>query len=439
VGGGYTAENPRMLVDANTGTKLLPAAGLRNVDGDGQHVYQGQLGWYWSSTVQRNQNNTGGAILHFGEGLGSTDPAVKGSRYGSGNAVRCVPAVATPEPVGVRAPKGVIGYYPNPTNPALKDKLTLEGDKDLGGTSGETVHVAYFKYGSLVALKAPVGGDQAYLNPATDMVVPDMLDITTPTSYHNVPFVSSNALQQHLDKTLTEVYANTSSETTGRGDPCDFFFKEDGAQADLLSDAGRWRMPTEAESRAYINTVEVKPASNPSFADPHWLVAKNNPNSLLLSAAGMYDGGSYIIDKGYHFTVGGKIGVYWTSSYGSSSSLNPGEPYGIYFNFAGASVNLNTTQAGRRAAPIRCVPDNGGSLILQPGTYTLELYQEDGGTASLNEYENCAVTTEQSMYSLVEYHASGYIVTNNYRVVRYVVQSYDPNTKKGLIAVYIEQ
>lgn len=150
---------------------FLPAAVYREIDGSINTSDFGIAGYYWASLAGTTGFPAAASSLMITQDQGSNDHNVPRNRA---MPIRCVPKHERPEPPitleipdifssGVLAPPGVLGY-------TASGKLTLEGSKEykansnieayanveFGKLSDETVYVAYFKWGSMIATSSAI-------------------------------------------------------------------------------------------------------------------------------------------------------------------------------------------------------------------------------------------------------------------------------------------
>ncbi len=219
---------------------FLPAAGYRTPDGTAnQYAY----GHYWSSTAQSIEI---GYNLRFSSSL--VEPSSTFSNHSDAFTVRCVRPAEPP----LAAP-GMIGYIKG-TN-----ELTLKGSKEyashagikayadatFGGLSDKTVYVAYFQFGSLVALSSdpsdryPNAGG-TYLE-SDDILAgpwewPGFNALKDNPVYANIPsYTAADYTAGRLNISAT-TYHNATFIAQGKGDPCMYYF---GNRYN-----GGWKLPT---------------------------------------------------------------------------------------------------------------------------------------------------------------------------------------------------
>jgi uncharacterized protein (TIGR02145 family) len=375
-----STSNPVWLMHGSE--KVLPAAGARN-SSTGLIEERGEYGYYWTSTDWSNIN--GGWILYFYSGQVGTPNSntLMGNSYGNGHPVRCVQEVP-----GIKAPRGVIGYIKD-TN-----ELTLEGDKDLPGSTQtkETVYVAYFKFGSLIATSSQDNDEE--FTPADIVHVPDDYDgLSSITDWTNVPYKSGGSYAG--SSTTVNYWEEDADSSAGLGDPCIYYFEDN----DGGTGSGGWRLPTTAENIAYVGRDGTSPSSSGENPEYHnWIpnntnvinpgvetFPKSNVQGAWLPAAGQR---IYNASEGKvagSITNQGSSGLYWSSRASSATS-------GSYLSFNSTWVHPNNTTNKQYGYAVRCVPtyipSPGGEVIVgdiawakanvaEPGTFAATEYMYD--------------------------------------------------------------
>jgi hypothetical protein len=182
--------------------------------------------------------------------------------------------------------------------------------------------VAYFKWGSLAAINQNTA-------PFTSADV-----IQLPTGYDPEQITNDWASVPYRDGTDAQTNGWKSEPTSGLGDPCDYYF----------GDQGGWRLPTDDENIAYLDgaTSTAPPAAaDRSPSNPLWL--KRGTENLLPAVGNRYYiGGMYLSEPGSQ-------GYYWSSSTTQSDR-------GRVLGFRTDVVGSNTSFYGN-GNPIRCVLD----------------------------------------------------------------------------------
>jgi hypothetical protein len=356
----YT-NSPEVLWLTKGGEKMLSAAGQR-FSGTGKLQYQGTQGKYWSSEYHKGTQTE---LYSY-----SFDKDGKDGELGSGEVwyqndpwttialpIRCVPNP------GVRAPKGVIGYY---ASGPKRGQLTLDGDDGSNDGSG-AVYVAYFKFGSLVPTKSQAGRGDAFnaedvLDKPTDGPQPSFLTNLKQTIDHSEGVEAWEKVPDADDaagviyREYDNITAKLSGETytaQGLGDPCQYYFDKDGSKG--------WRLPLAREHKADFGegtTAFVDEVATPSADLPHWLL-KDNGVVRLPAAGTRHNGGG---GKNTFLEEQGKVGGYWSSTvkYAAANAVVGSSlqfwPSTIVWNGVdvqeGGKPHVNTFSEG---LPVRCV------------------------------------------------------------------------------------
>jgi hypothetical protein len=344
---GYGAITPN-------GDMFVPASGYRDEDGvwDTNTVSESGVGGdYWTSTPG---SGSGKYYLEIGN-----RGVIAGNSYtsGYGLAVRCVPNL----PNGVPAPKGVIGYYV--TGPK-KGELTLDGDRDLPGSAQtrDFVHVAYFKWGSLVATSS-YNNDNKFDSNDIVAVASQTYDLnglknsmagkTNADAWNLIKDGTNASVTLTHSDVLTEKLPATTYSEQGIGDPCVFFGSE-------------WRMPTahdnidyagfvgvEDVSNAgtdYIWTANGKNASNPGYA----AFPKSPETEARLPAAGFRSASTGVVPGGSGNQ--GEFGYYWSSQLLDNLKFTPDPLPGSSNRGYAVASSISTQNHGY---PIRCIQSAG--------------------------------------------------------------------------------
>ncbi len=301
---------------------FVTAVGIRHST-DGSNILQHLNSYYWSSTSYAYYDGTTRVPA-----LAVSADMIGGDHYtfrlSYGGPVRCVR-----KPPGVKAPKGVIGYFATGPN---RNSLTLDGDKDLGGTTGETVYVAYFKWGSLVALSSQDTGPfnsgdivnaygfqgggtneiRAHVNAA---------GITAEAKWRAIPY---GDLDGPDVSTSTPVWpANTPANiAAGRGDPCRHHF------------GGTWHTPTHAQNVAFFAPPYSWAPNSGTATDPG---VGTFANGVKLPASG----------NRHNANIAYTTGRFWSSTPSSGTNGNSSA-----FN---AVLTSNNNNPYDWAMAIRCV------------------------------------------------------------------------------------
>jgi uncharacterized protein (TIGR02145 family) len=388
----YTT-NGNTIANPNTGTfpknkyyqagvndVTLPATGYRTPSGSptGQLGGYGTNGYYWSSTANNSSN---GYSLYFYSSR--VNPSSNDS-YAYGFSVRCVSTGEEPTPLtpvgGVLAPPGVIGYIAGTNTLTLRGSKEYSADADIAayaetidprGLEEKTVYMAYFKFGSLVALSSdPSDASSPYLEPDDIIAAPS-------TPYIGLDALKANVTAQTTDADRwSQVPVSTSLSTgatigtdltSGLGDPCDYYFGDGDGNA---SGAGStWRLP----SNPYNGTP------NYDKENMDWEVAgvlgTGLPGGWLSTRAG--EAGWFYPLAGHRFFTGGYVdnqgdfGYYWSSTAYTGSSGR------FLYLSEGTSVLPSNFSDYNYGFGVRCVKT---PITVSPSTAT---FAAAGGTKTL--------------------------------------------------------
>ncbi|MDR2890274.1 MAG: hypothetical protein LBV18_01505 [Alistipes sp.] len=384
--GGRLFYNPE-----TNGSLFFPAAGhFNDAVGPGN---AGSHGYYWSSSLK---------TLHYGWYLDFKNNNSFRNFYGrslyGGASVRCV--VEPPQKMLNLAPPGVIGYFV--TGPDV-GKLTLAGDyrfkntpvADKNGTDETTlfgkisnyeVHVAYFKFGSLVAVssKQTVVNGLSVFDPAKDIKQVPAEVTTGITSYTNnyqpqfanvLPSVPAYDQDYAAVKNISAAaYNNPTNWAKGKGDPCDYYFGRDGA---TYPEFGKgWKLPVGSHANGGWNggSFGTSPTSTPTgiqwsaTGGAAWNTLTNTtvkPNVIIDGAvagdgSGQPDWSMYLSASGYRrsndgvISVQGDVAEYWSSTaFGNAN----GYSMSLYRERLGPVWPDGSSQGARAAtgSAVRCV------------------------------------------------------------------------------------
>jgi hypothetical protein len=141
---------------------------------------------------------------------------------------------------GVLAPPGVIGYIKN------TDQLTLQGSQEyenytnikqyaidnFGGLSDKTVYVAYFMFGSLVALS----GDPLDKNATNGSYIQTDDIVAGPPDWPGLDDLKANPTWGNIPRYRTGGTTIVTDSEVALGDPCEYWFKD--------KYDNNWRQPT---------------------------------------------------------------------------------------------------------------------------------------------------------------------------------------------------
>jgi hypothetical protein len=283
-----------------------------------------------------------------------------------GTATTTMTIVQDPMVGGTLAPPGVIGFIKG-TN-----TLTLRGSKEYAyssldsdgvgdndfeelaktihpeGLEDETVYVALFKFGTLVA----VAGDPAtayYLDPWDVIAAPKTTD-----GYKGLEALKADvSLQSGGNRWLNAIpshptsgYVNSENNPSiGRGDPCKYYF------------GGTWQLPTGHPYNGYANSVDNKSsilkwktAGEIGDGLPAGVLSVNE-TGIFYPTTGYWGSGS---DNGFNGIFGNTGGGgYW-------SNQSYGVDYNTYYSwalslFSNADFNADIHESAFRGYGIRCV------------------------------------------------------------------------------------
>lgn len=366
---------------------FIPFAGDRHSDGrpyNGQYHNMNHYTNYWSSTPfpYNSSQPDRGSILGFNTSSGHLSVLQHGFNN-VGNPIRCV-RKPEPDPFHLHASPGVIGYYAEGPNAG---KLTLQGSSAYKGTDVEAasaaqfgplsdypVYVAYFKWGSLIALGSEnrdkafskddiiYGPDGYDLENLKNTIIDDKTGAAAWGTKDNmtIPYRSADGWA------TWPTNANAANVAAGLGDPCDYYFnmKEEFRDGGWLLPTGGGESPSIGRGHPWADNAG-SPFGNVTFADwpltngANWVyraeVTRGTfPNdgavagkgsepdwSMFLPAAGGRDaftGG---------FTSWSDGGAYWSSAYKWILDFNSDEV---------SSYNRYSTRE-EMGFPIRCVKE----------------------------------------------------------------------------------
>jgi hypothetical protein len=159
---------------------------------------------------------------------------------------------------GVRAVPGVIGYFATGPN---KGELTLGGD----GTDGQTVYVAHFKFGSLIAIDSP--SDTSPFTSADIIAVPTGFQYTLNDYKAYVTGSGDTAWNMVNDAGDAGITLAAGDNITswgdayvykGLGDPCAHYFNNE------------WRLPTTLENNYFVGGLATGTTNQTLWKD--WAV-----------------------------------------------------------------------------------------------------------------------------------------------------------------------
>jgi hypothetical protein len=335
----------------------LPAVGYRY---QGRVQHQGQQGNYWSSTANIRSGIDTGYSINFDQLL--VTPSLRiplthpDSDLGRGSAVRCVKQAPTPDPLpllpaGIKAPKDVIGYFADGSG------LTLAGDPSLtDGTYGEgevPVYVAYFKFGSLVAVSSDKSDNTSpYFEREDILAAPEQWkgDLEATRDYINADWTKIPASQS-----LTAGNPIGADPASGLGDPCDYWFGDGDGYA-TNNAAGVWRLPTNTENQTFIgNPAGVSTYRSSGSTYYRWTAGTGGAPGIGTFPS--YSQGNNILPAaGYRSATDGQVsssgddGRYW-----SSTAKDGSNGYGLYFYRLSVYPSGSGNYANTNGYAVRCV------------------------------------------------------------------------------------
>jgi hypothetical protein len=273
----------------------------------------------------------------------------------------------------VIAPPGVIGYIKG-TN-----TLTLRGSKeyssntaisnyaktiDSRGLESETVYVAYFKFGSLVAISSDPTDYQYSTSPYLEYndIVAYPTEWTprfgTTINYTSLPGYTSTDKSNGVVSVSDSSYQSPSA---AKGDPCMYYFPD-----------GSWKLPA---GNPYNGTP------NYTTANLTWKTANslgsNIPAGRLSTRTGE-DGIFYPVTGYREDSAGGVVsqdtyGEYWSSTVYDGTGND-----GYFMNFNSSSVTMPNHTKYNSGVAVRCISDQP-SISVSPDSY---IFDRDGGTAT---------------------------------------------------------
>jgi hypothetical protein len=341
---------------------ILPATGSRKYD-TGALQYNGLIGDFWSATPASTNS---GYDFMFNANMVNGDSSYN-SR--SANAVRCISTGETPTPVpqpvpngGVIAPPGVIGYIKGTNTLTIRGSKEYSANPDITayaqtidsrGLETETVYVAYFKSGSLVAISSDPNDQTAdanghYFQSADIIAVPDewmgSLDAAKQsigTSWANIP----NAATSDSGTTINFVDASYAT-----GDPCTYYI------------GSGWAMPQGITSY-----------NGYSVSDLTWNAAdalgEGIPAGGLSTKSG--ETGIFYPAAGHRDMSNGQVGSQDTSGfYWSNRAKDSGNTYYMYLN--SSNTNVSNSSVSTYGYAVRCVRASTITVSARTATFAGE-------------------------------------------------------------------
>jgi hypothetical protein len=238
------------------------------------------------------------------------------------------------------APPGVIGYIKG-TN-----TLTIRGSKEyssvagiktfaetIGGLEDETVYVAYFKFGSLVALSSDPNDDEAPFFEPNDIIAAPTID----NGYIGIDALRVEVAAQDSDAKrwakipYQDSYWNATGQIPqGKGDPCIYYFGAD-------TPAGN---PYNGTNYSASNlTWKAAGATGLGAGLPAGRLSTNG--SWFYPTAGMRNTSGAVIEQGDN-------GYYWSTAVAASTTA-----YDLFFS--PSYVGPSSTSGRNAAVAVRCV------------------------------------------------------------------------------------
>jgi hypothetical protein len=316
--------------------------------------------------------------------------------------------VQQPPDGGVIAPPGVIGYIKG-TN-----TLTLRGSKeyssnpaiaayaqtiDSRGLEDSTVYVAYFKFGSLVAISSdPNDTEEPYLEGNDIVAAPSIAD----------GYIGLADLQMYVDARSNtqngwsiiplDDRAGQSGKpiitdlTRAKGDACDYWFGD--GDGDGFGDGSTWCLPT-GPTRTNVNVV---PEPNLIWFEANEL-GEGVPAGRLSTNSGE-TGVFYPLTGDRHFPPGGQTsqqhseGGYW-SSYFFWNGSNSGAYLSVYGRASTTGSYWTYAYSYRNGYAVRCVKA-GLSAPEEPKQPSISVSPNTAIFAAEGETKQFTVTTNLS-------------------------------------------
>ncbi len=338
---------------------FFPYAGYR-LDGSGTVTNKAIGSYYWTNRsnmdtyayhlVARNDMNV----------VKSNDAMVRTNAI----PIRCLPDPGLGKPTGGSlAPPGVLGVG------ATSGRLTLRGSKEFayanggnsviesyaaqfGGLANETVYMAHFKYGSLIAMSG--NPDDEWSGKEDVTWAPEgypIGDMPYDVAYTDIPYANTGA------------FPATNNAATGIGDPC--------ALADKGANTDTWHTPS-VDAFGNWQGASYNTTTLPTFRTAGVDGRVDRGGHARSTQAWFFPYTGYRHGTAYNNKVMNQNneGYYWTNH-----SVNANEASILYFD-SGARVQPDTRGAVTSAHPIRCVPGkqryfatkpSAGSVLAPPG------------------------------------------------------------------------
>jgi hypothetical protein len=260
---------------------------------------------------------------------------------------------------GVLAPPGVIGYIRGTNTLTLKGSMEYSANSaiaqyatdNFGGLSDKTVYMAYFKFGSLIALSSD--------STDTDGTLESDDIITGPSEWNDYATLKANPtwagipVYQAADYTAgkTDVsaatYHNAANIALGKGDPCMYYFGNNG-----------WKLPKGNPYNGYSETsLGAWQAASGGIPAGRFSVVTGE-EGLFYPAAG------YRTTTGSVF-IQGTPGDYW-------SSTAYDDRFGYYLYFFSESVYPSSYTTYDFGYNIRCIIPEP-TISVSPTSYNFSL------------------------------------------------------------------
>jgi hypothetical protein len=239
---------------------------------------------------------------------------------------------------GVLAPPGVIGYIKN------TDQLTLKGSTEYStytdiaqyakdnfdGLSDKTVYVAYFMFGSLVALS----GDPLDKNATNGSYIQTDDIVAGPTNWPGWTDLKNNPTWAKVPRYSIGESTIYTYPDTGKGDPCEYWFEGKYEY--------NWRLPKGNPYNGYSNSSFswIGTSGNDFYG-----IVDNDDPGVFFPAAGHRSDSNGAITEMY------QRGLYFSRT----PNLNNNEAYNLWF-LDGNRVEPYDDYVYNRGQAIRCVP-----------------------------------------------------------------------------------
>jgi hypothetical protein len=300
-----------------------------------QLSYSGTTGWYTATyangalSIQVNANSS--------ESTGNAESTITiTADDGKNSASDAITISQLPMVRGVLAPPGVIGYI------AGTNELTYKGSKEytdtaigeyakqFGGLSTETVYVAYFKFGSLVAISSDPNDTDGSLEPVDIITGPQewsgLEALKASPTWDGIPI-------QGKEHTLVDGDPVYSDPANGLGDPCAYYFN-------LKTPTGS---PYNGETAYATGNMTWKAANALGTNTPvGYLSGRDGETGMFYPAAGYRNNSTGTV------IYQGTYGYYWSSTAKDGSN-------GYNLRFANGSVSPSTNLNYAYGFAVRCI------------------------------------------------------------------------------------